>query len=248
MRSILRYNHRFYSFTLAGTAAAALIASQTPPGWRAPLWACVGVALYWVCSSLAVSHYVYDRSPLCQMRWLADCLSRPPRRWLSIHAGLDGAGRALYELFPSAQGSVLDIYDSQEMTEPSIAAARRIHSAGQEQSTPADWRALPIADHAVDAVFLIFAAHELRRQEARAQFFREVGRVLRMPSPHEDGGELVLVEHLRDWKNFLAFGPGFLHFFSRRSWRRAASAAGLEVRAERAVTPFVRVFVLGRTA
>ncbi len=87
----------------------------------------------------------------------------------------------------------------------------------------------------------MFAAHELRRHEARVQLFRELARVLR------PGGEVALVEHLRDWANFLAFGPGFLHFFSKRSWRRAADAAGLQVRTDWSMTPFVHVFMLRRT-
>jgi hypothetical protein len=56
----------------------------------------------------------------------------------------------------------------------------------------------------------------------------------------------VLVEHSRDWANFLAFGPGFLHFFTERAWRHAAEAASLSIRMHRTITPFVHVFVFGR--
>jgi len=140
-------------------------------------------------------------------------------------------------LFPGSEGQIIDIYDPHEMTEPSIGRARRLAAAS---STATDWRALPASDQEFEAAFLIFAAHELRRHEARVGLLQEITRVLRMK------GELVLVEHSRDWANFLAFGPGFLHFFSERAWRKAASAAGLPIRLHRTVTPFVHVFVLRR--
>jgi ubiquinone/menaquinone biosynthesis C-methylase UbiE len=158
---------------------------------------------------------------------------------VNIHAGLDETSHLLLALFPSAEGKVLDIYDPREMTEPSIEQARRVAPASA-RAVPADWRALPLPDNELDTAFLVFVAHELRRHEARVQLFRDLARVLRV------GGEVVLVEHLRDWANFLVFGPGFLHFFSKRAWRRAAATAPLEVRTDFSMTPFVHVFLLRR--
>jgi SAM-dependent methyltransferase len=237
MKKIFLYNRRFYMGAVSAIAGALLIAFYTNPPWRT--LALIGAlpALWWLCSSLLVSYYVYDRSPLYSLRWLDRCLSRSPERWVNIHAGLDETSERLAALFPSAEGRILDVYDRREMTEPSIAEARRITPA-HLRTTGADWRALPLADHAVDTAFLIFAAHELRHSSARAQLFREVARVLRA------GGELVLVEHLRDWPNFLAFGPGFLHFLPERAWRRAAEAASLRLKLRTSLTPFVHVFVL----
>jgi ubiquinone/menaquinone biosynthesis C-methylase UbiE len=85
----------------------------------------------------------------------------------------------------------------------------------------------------VDAAFVVFTAHELRRAESRERLFRELARVVR------PGGEIVVVEHLRDWRNFLAFGPGFLHFLPERAWRTAS----LRIARTFTITPFVRVFV-----
>ncbi len=234
---IFRYNRPFYARTVAGVMIAIVLSLRLPFSLRALILLFAGVAVFWTCSSLLVSHYVYDRSSLYSLRWLDGCLSRPPARWLNIHSGIDETSRVIAAMFPGSEGQVLDIYDPREMTEPSIGQARRITKAAL---TATDWRALPAADRDFDAAFMIFAAHELRHHEARVQLFQEVARVLR------SGGELVLVEHQRDWANFLAFGPGFLHFFSGRTWRRAAHAAHLSVRLHRTVTPFVHVFVLRR--
>jgi SAM-dependent methyltransferase len=237
MKNILRYNWRFYAGACAGIGAALPIALYASPPWRTLVLIGVLPALWWLCSSLLVSYYVYDRSSLYSLRWIEGCLSRSPRRWINIHAGLDETSARLAALFPATESRILDIYDPREMTEPSIAEARRV-TPSRLQATPADWRALPLPDHAVDTAFLIFAAHELRRPSSRAQLFREIARVLR------GGGELVVVEHLRDWANFFAFGPGFLHFLPERAWRHAADAAGLRVRRRTSLTPFVHVFVL----
>ncbi len=61
-----------------------------------------------------------------------------------------------------------------------------------------------------------------------------------------DKGQILLVEHLRDWANFIAFGPGFLHFHSEQDWQRSISDSGLRVEQDFRVTPFVRCFVLRR--
>jgi ubiquinone/menaquinone biosynthesis C-methylase UbiE len=98
--------------------------------------------------------------------------------------------------------------------------------------------ALPLLDNDRDTLFLLFAAHEIRRPERRAKFFAEAARVL------ANSGQLLLVEHLRDWKNFFVFGPGFLHFYSRKEWLRVAQSAGLTIEREDRLTPLVRCFLM----
>ena len=81
---------------------------------------------------------------------------------------------------------------------------------------------------------------ELRSVAARGALFTELRRVL------GPGGRIVIAEHLRDWANFLAFGPGFLHFHSRRTWADCFSRHRFDIHREFSITPFVRVFVLRR--
>jgi SAM-dependent methyltransferase len=238
---IFVYNWHFYAATVVLDLFAAVIwiRISLPAGIRVAAFLIAGVATFWALSSLLVSHYVYDRSHLYEWNWLAEVLERRPDCWSNIHAGLDQTSDALRRLFPATRSRILDIYIPEEMTEPSIERARRRASAAArtERANPFE---LPLDDNECDTIFLIFAAHELRAEESRRRFFGEVCRALK------PGGCVVLVEHMRDWRNFLAFGPGFLHFFSRRAWLGVGVDAGFRVAGERDITPFVRCFVFAK--
>jgi SAM-dependent methyltransferase len=236
---ILHFNWRIYLATAAGVFAAALAWPLLPHAGRWLLALCGAPALFWMVASLAVSHYVYDCFPLYDLHWLQRALTRAPRRWINVHAGWDETSRLLQAIFPDAIGEAVDLFDPGVMTEPSIRQAHRInHSV--IPSTPARYDALPFESATVDAAFVIFAAHELRHRKQRVKFFSEIARVLTA------GGECLVIEHARDAWNFLAFGPGFLHFFPQREWRRATQLAGLAMRRELLLTGFVHVFILRR--
>jgi SAM-dependent methyltransferase len=236
VRQILRFNVHLYGAGLALLAAMAF-AWRLHAAPRPALALATGLTAFWIAASLAVSWYVYDCARVTAWQWLAGILPFAPARWLNIHAGLDESTTVLKHLYRGSEQAVLDNYDAAEMTEPSIARARRLHAAQPALRAPLD--VLPFQDSSQDAVFLLFAAHEVRHHARRVALLREIRRVL------APDGRVVLVEHLRDWKNFAAFGPGFLHFFSRREWLSAAAEAGLHVDSESSVTPFVRCLVLG---
>jgi SAM-dependent methyltransferase len=237
---IWQYNRRFYLLTLAGLPVAALAAAWLPLWPRLLVLTGAAAAVFWTVASLAVSHYVYDRSSLYDFSWVRKRIELPIEAMASFHAGLDECSELLRTQLPEARLRIFDIFNPREMTEPSIARARKL-AAENPGSESANWRSLAARSGEFDASFVIFAAHELRRREARVELFQELARVTRA------GGTIVVMEHLRDLPNFLAFGPGFLHFLPRREWLLAAKTAGLQRESEFSVTPFVRVFMFRRS-
>ena len=236
---ILSFNWPKYAWTAAMICVAVVAWPLASVGVRAATIVFIAPALFWTVSSLAVSYYVYDRYPLYDFGWLRLALAASPGRWVNIHAGLDETSALIEAQFAGARGEIVDIFDAKTMTEPSIERARQ-RGGAQRDAVRARYDSLPFQDAQFDAAFLIFAAHELRKHSKRVTLFKEVARVL------DAGGELVLMEHLRDGWNFAAFGPGALHFFSQRVWTRAAREAGFELKCEFSRTPFVRVFILRR--
>lgn len=239
MISIARFNWPFYV-----AAIAVLIPSL------AGLFLLSGLALKLVCSvvfavaawflfgSLGVSHLIYDRSDLYRWGWLDRALSGSNMRQAIIcHSGFDEASAELRRQFGAAEWQILDHFDANQMTEASIRRARAMFppTPGTLSSRYDAW---PATAESTDVVFGLLAIHELRSEAERSAWFAESRRCLRK------GGRLVLVEHVRDAANFLAFGPGFLHFHSLASWRRCWESAGFRSVNEFRLTPFVRIFVL----
>jgi SAM-dependent methyltransferase len=241
VRQIVRFNWPFYAGALSASTTALWLMAASHPARPVQVLIIVvaGLGLFWIGSSLVVSWIVYDLSALSRWLWIRDVLGFAPRRWINVHAGFDDSTGELRRMFSSRLGRVFDIFDPIEMREPSIRRARAL-TAGRADAERVDFHHLPAADRSVDAALFLLSAHELRSEQSRETLFREVARVL---SAH---GRVVVAEHLRDVANFTAFGPGFLHFHSRRTWRRCFQAAKLTIEREFHITPFVGVFVLRR--
>lgn len=237
--AIARFNWPWYLGAAVVLAAAALLAlTGTSANWLP--WTALFASAWFLVGSVIASHWVYDRSDLYRFGWLARALgprTSPVPRFVLCHAGYDEVSPALRRHLEPAAWRVLDHFAAMTTTEPSL---RRAHGSlspvpGVEAAPPGSW---PVADRWADAVFAILAIHELRRHDERVAWFAAARRCL-LP-----GGRVLLVEHVRDLANLLAFGPGFLHFHAPRTWRRAWQAAGLRCLDGFRVTPFVRVFVL----
>jgi SAM-dependent methyltransferase len=226
--------------TYVGTWTLALLlvgaVSFLPSGASAVVLLGATVAILWSLISILVSFYVYDASELVAARWVPALLGREPHAWAMVHAGLDEELKldAVLSCAPLAR---LDIFDPRFMSAPSIERARAL-TPSVSPATRCSPTELALADDSCEAIVVAFSAHEVRDRSAREAFFRELRRALR------PGGRALVVEHLRDFANFFAYGPGFLHFVAHREWLRLARMADLTVSSERRVTPFVMALTL----
>jgi ubiquinone/menaquinone biosynthesis C-methylase UbiE len=189
--------------------------------------------------SLVVSCYVYDLSGLYQLAWMDMVSLGPGGKMANIHAGLDETTTLLRARYPKAEWTVMDFYDAEKHTEISIKRARRIYPP-----SPKDLRVntseLPLSPSSMDAVFVVLAAHEIRNEKERVVFFKELHRVLKPE------GIVVVLEHLRNIPNFLAYAVGALHFISRKSWHQAFERAQLRIAKTICPNPFMTCFILER--
>lgn len=239
VRQIVRLNWPFYAVATTIVVVAELGIARLPigPGVSVMLHSATALACAWMAASLIASWIVYDLSRLSRWGWIRETLAFRPRTWLNVHSGFDESTPIVRELLAPSHGRVFDIFDPVEMSEPSIARARRLCRPAVH-AEPVDFHCLPAAEQSIDAAFLLLSAHELRSETSRATLFGELHRIL------STSGRIIVAEHLRDWANFAAFGPGFLHFLSRRTWIRSFERARFVVEKEFSITPFIKVFVL----
>jgi SAM-dependent methyltransferase len=234
----------FYNWpTYVGTwafALAMLLVALAEPRFKWPAVILDVILFAWSVVSLLVAHYIYDRSPLLGGNWISSLLPTSVQSWATIHAGLD-AEVELDAVMPGRCVARLDVFDQSLMTAPSIKRARA-YTTCASAAVSCSPTSLKLQDRTCDAVVVAFTAHEIRNGLARERFFDEIRRCVR------PGGRVVLVEHLRDFMNFLAFGPGCLHFLSRGEWLRLAGNANLFVAKEKRITPWVMALSLERTS
>jgi SAM-dependent methyltransferase len=237
--NIVRFNWPYFVLTEGAIVAGVMAATALAPSRSAFLIALLTVvAMFGVAFSLLVSHIIYDRSDLYRFVWLPRALRGGTiRQAVYCQTGFDDASILLQQALGDVTWSRLDHYDPARMTEASIRRARRI-CPPVDGTVHAPFDAWPTATASVDLVVGMLAVHELRRLDERAAWFAEARRVLR------PGGRLLIVEHVRDLANFVAFGPGALHFHSPEQWDASWQRAGLREHDAFKVTPWVRVFVL----
>ena len=131
----------------------------------------------------------------------------------------------------------MDFYNPETHTEVSIKRARKAYPPSSN-TLKTSTSILNLADNSVDKVFITLSAHEIRNENERVVFFKEVARILKPK------GQIFVTEHLRDTVNFLAYNIGFFHFLSKSSWHQTFQSSNLSIRKEVKITPFITTFIL----
>lgn len=235
--NIIRFNRGFYA---AGVGSVLLLFTlayflDAPLKWWINGLAIAGLIPLFV--STAVSWYVYDLSGLYTLNWIQFPDARSDTTILNINAGFDETSALLQAKYPDAVLKVYDFYDPKKHTEISIERARKafpLYPGSRQINT----EHIPEANHSIDAIFLVFAAHEIRDDEERTRFFKELKRVLNAE------GTVHVLEHLRDLPNFLAYTIGFFHFHPAATWQKTFSQSGFTIASASSINPFVKYYIL----
>ena len=234
VRHVFYFNRHYYSF--AAASAICLFAAG-----RYMELSVLNVLAFLIFAqtlvSLFVSFYVYDLSKLYSFEWLNDYVRNVHGKGLNLHAGFDETSDALKAKFPDLAFFVFDFYNEKLHTEISIKRARD-ESSQDASVTKIDTSSLPVPDNSFDHIFVIFAAHEIRDDDQRIEFFRELRRTVK------GSGNILVTEHIRDIWNFLAYSIGVRHFHSKTTWDTTFRDAGLRVSDRIKITPFITTFVL----
>jgi len=238
LASVLRFN--WPVFTGAGLLVLALLAAAS---WLAnPLGAWVWLpalgALGALLLSLLATAYAYDLGGLYRLGWLDPHLEGVDRA-ANVHAGFDETSILLRHRYPNLELAILDFHDPERHTEPSIARARRV-APSPPGTLAANSDALPLPSSSQPRILVILAAHEIRDPGERTRFLAELRRCLARD------GRILLVEHLRDLANVVAYQFGAWHFHSRADWLTRFREAGLVPVGERRLNRLITCFELRR--
>jgi hypothetical protein len=187
--------------------------------------------------SLAVSYYIYDHSNLYSFNWLPDLKAENGSCIVNINAGFDESSAILKHKYAGCNLIIMDFYDPAKHTEISIERARRAYSVFPGTKT-INTNEVPLNAASADCIFLILSAHEIRNNSEKIHFFKQLQSALR------PNGKIIVVEHQRDFFNFIAYNLGFFHFFSKKTWRLVFKSAGLNETDEIKITPFISAFIL----
>ena len=185
--------------------------------------------------SLLVSYYIYDVSNLYLLKWINK--ENNEKIIVNIHAGFDETSCLLKSKFKNSELFVYDFYNPIHHKEVSIKRARKAYPPFKNTINTTTTH-INLLNNSADKIFVVLAAHEIRNEQERILFFKELFRIIKPL------GEIYIVEHLRDFPNLIAFNFGYFHFFSKKSWVNIFKKVSLELKSETKITPFISSFIL----
>lgn len=188
-------------------------------------------------SSLIISCYIYGFSDLYTFDWLKEYPVEDSQNILNIHAGFDETSGILHRKFPQATFYVFDFYNPILHTEVSIKRARKAYPP-YPNTIPISTEKIPLENQSIDLAFIIFSAHEIRNNDERILFFKELNRIIKT------SGRIIVTEHLRDYYNLVVYNVGAFHFLPKRTWLNTFQQANFYIESEIKTTPFITHFIL----
>lgn len=237
--NIVRFNWQFYVLAIVLTVMLLLLRSEFNNVFRVASNVLVVLICVSTLMSLVVSCYIYDFSDLYKLSWLNDIPMKDNGKIVNINAGFDETSNLLKSKFPNSELVVFDFYDPAQHTEVSIKRARKAYPPFPNSQRVKTNR-LPLQDNSVEKVFAILSAHEIRNDDERSAFFKELHRGL------TTSGQIIVTEHLRDVANFFAYNIGAFHFHSKATWLKSFESSGLSVIKIIKITPFITTFILAK--
>jgi SAM-dependent methyltransferase len=237
--NIIRFNWHFYVFAFTAVIILLLFKNNLNNSFQFASNILIVLIIVSILISLAVSCYIYDFSNLYKLSWLDDIHFNSNDQIVNINAGFDETSSLLKTKFPEAALFVFDFYDPKKHTEVSIKRARKAYLPFPD-TQPTKTNHLPLQNNSTDKIFAILSAHEIRNDEERIFFFKELKRALK-PT-----GKIFVTEHLKDTANFMAYNFGFFHFHTKNTWHKTFHHSGLTIRNEIKITPFITTFILDK--
>jgi SAM-dependent methyltransferase len=235
--NIIRFNWHYYVLAAAFILLLQYLANHLNEQFRIYISLLVFLIVGTIGISLLVSYYVYDLSGLYELNWLIKLGFQGKRSVVNINAGFDETSSLITDKFKQAELMVFDFYDPLKNTEISIKRARKAYVPYPGTKTVSS-TSLPLKDKSIDDALILFAAHEIRNEKERVEFFKELNRVI------NSTGRIIIAEHLRDSANCIAYNVGCFHFYPKSSWRRVFKEARLNLHEEIKFTPFISIFIL----
>ena len=233
--NIIRFNWHFYVIAIILIFLVLLLSGFTNPAIRIIFQTGSLLVVMMILVSLFVSYYVYDLSDFYKFGWIENDDSKISI--ININAGFDETSELLKRKFVNSIFTVLDFYNPNTHTEVSIKRARKQYPP-YPNTIEIEASKIDLESNSIDKIFVILSAHEIRSKAERIAFFSELNRILKPK------GEIVVIEHLRDCSNFVAFNIGSFHFYSKSSWLSTFNRSKLKVISEVKNTPFISTFTL----